>query len=720
MEQLLSEQFLDKYWELKSPLSHIGEFVFLRTYSRYLDDKKRREFWPEAVKRATEYNIRLGIEFKKRQSLPIDEKEEEKEARLLFDNLFNLRTFPSGRTLYMGGTEVVKHYPLSNYNCAFTNIENLMDFVDVFYLLMVGSGVGIRIAKEQVRRLPPIRYIPLESEYCQELRSITSKEEMEHTKVLIEEKNPFTAIIKVGDSKEGWCEALSIYFMLISEQEDDIAINQAWNNNLTAGSTDLLKNSQIRNRINKLVIDYSYVRPEGERLKRFGGRASGHDSIRQMFDKMNYIIEQRRDRRLKTIDILDFATIISENVVSGGVRRSALMTICDEDDEDIIEAKRNLYHMVEGNWIENAIISHRRTSNNSILCKERPSLSRIKEIINNIKINGEPGFINEEEAKRRKSTFAGCNPCGEVLLQSKQCCNLTTNNMNAFVEGSILRKEELKEVLKLSTRVALRMTLVEVELPEWNKVMQKDPIIGVSLTGMMDMVNKTHMDYRELASLLDELREVVHEEGRRYAQELQMAPPKLMTTIKPEGSLSTLPCVSSGIHYAHSSYYIRRIRIGASDPLYQMIDRQGSYQIQEENSRIDKNSAVRVIEFPIKAPKGKTKYEVGALEQLELYKLTMLHWSDHNTSITVHVRENEWDQVVQWVYDNFEFIVGISFIPWMEETYPLLPFEDITKEDYEERRKNIKPIDYALLASLDDAEEHELMDKECDTGACPI
>ncbi len=694
MEGLLSKEFLDKYINIGTPLSHIGEFVYLRTYSRYLEEKRRRETWLETVLRTVQYNIGLGIEFKEKQGVPVDMERERKEAEKLFDELFHLRTFPSGRTLYMGGTEIVKQYPLSNYNCSFTDIESMRDLVDVFYLLMVGSGVGIRIDKEHIAGLPGVRHIRLESTYDAAVRSITSKEEMEHSKLIVDLSDISKAVLKVGDSKEGWCEALETYFKIgTEEQYKDIHV---------------------------LTIDYSYVRPEGERLKRFGGRASGHKSIKRMFEKMNRVFLRRDDNRLRTIDILDIATIISENVVSGGVRRSAMMVICDEDDEEVIRAKQNIYRIVDGKWIEDPEISHRKMSNNSILYQHKPTLEQIRQIINSIKINGEPGFINGMEALRRKPTFRGCNPCGEILLQSKQCCNLTTNNLMAFVEGNVLNKEELKEVLRLSTRVAIRMTLVEVELPEWNRVMHEDRIIGISLTGMMDMLNKTGMTYEELAALLSELREVVHQEGRRYSDELGIVVPKLMTTIKPEGSLSMLPCVSSGIHYAHSDYYIRRIRISASDPLFQLIAAQGSYPYYNENGQTDEDCSIKVIEFPIKAPQGRTKYEVGAIEQLELYKLSMLYWSDHNTSITVHVREQEWEDVARWLYDNFEYVVGITFLPLMEETYPLLPYECTTREDYERRIKLVKPIDYDRLALMDDAEEKELLDKDCETGACPI
>lgn len=698
MANILSEQFLSKYKKQKTPLSPIGEFVYLRTYSRYLEDKQRRENWFETVLRTTEYNIELGTAFKKKQGIPIDSLVEEKEAEFLFDNLYNLRTFTSGRTLYMGGTEIVKEYPLSNYNCCFTRIETLHDFVDVFYLLMLGCGVGVRIDRKLIGQIPLVRKVVLEGIYDENVRRQTPKERMEHTVLTLKgekEDGRKTALITVGDSKEGWCDALNTYFKLITEKE--------------------------YKEIDKIEIDYSYVRPEGERLRRFGGRASGHKSLKRMFEKINRVILKNENGNLQSIDMLDIATIISENVVSGGVRRSAMMVICDEEDEAVINAKKNIYMVTDGNWTENTEISHRKMSNNSVLYTGKPSLERIKEILDSIRINGEPGFINEGEALRRKGTFEGLNPCGEILLKSKQCCNLTTNNLLSFVkEDNQLDIAKLEEVLKLSARVAIRMTLVEVELPDWNKVMEEDRIVGISLTGIMDMVNKTGMSDIQLSSLFKYLRESVHKEGKRYCEELKIAVPALMTTIKPEGTLSTLPCVSSGIHFAHSNYYIRRVRIAVSDPLYKMIEKQGCYPIYNEVGQTDENCTIKVIEFPVKAPEGRTKYDVGAIQQLELYKLSMLNWTDHNTSITVHVRENEWDAVAGWLYRNFDYSVGVTFLPLYEETYPLLPFERTTREDYEKRLNNIKPIDYELLARFDVNETQELLEADCENGFCPI
>lgn len=691
MKELLSKEFLLKYREAESPLKGIGEFIYLRTYSRYIDEKGRRENWFETVLRTVNYNIGLGIDYKEKHGIEIDWEEERKEAECFFDNLFFLRTFPSGRTLYMGGTEIVKEYPLANYNCCFTAIEDLKDFTEVFYLLMLGCGVGVRLEKRKAEQLPKVRKIEIEGRYEEGMGVLLTKEEKENTSFSLKED---TAILFIGDSKEGWCKGLGQYFEFIS--------------------------SKVYENIKKVIIDYSYVRPEGERLKRFGGRASGYKSLKKMFEKINAVTAASKGE-LRTIDLLDIATIISENVVSGGVRRSAMMIICEEDDREVINAKRNLYQVVDGQWIEDTNISHRKMSNNSVLYNRIPTKDEIKAILDSIRVNGEPGFLNNREAMRRKAAFQGCNPCGEILLRSKQCCNLSTNNLLSFVkEDGTLDRKALLEVIRLSARITLRMTLVDVELPDWNKVMQEDRIVGVSLTGMMDMMNRTGMDYEELRKLLMVLRQAVHEEGEKYCRELGIKKPELMTTIKPEGTLSNLPGVSSGVHYAHAPYYIRRVRIAVTDPLYKLIEQQGGYPVYNEAGQSDENCTVKVVEFPMKSPAGKTKYQVGAIEQLNLYKLTMEAWTDHNTSITVHVRENEWEEVAQWLFENFDSAVGITFLPLAEETYPLLPYESTTKEDYEERVRLSRPVDYELLNKLENAGDNELLEEDCEGGACPV
>lgn len=688
---MLTKRFVENITRKEVPFGTIGEFVYLRTYSRYLEDKKRRENWGETCERVSNYNISLEEAFRIKNNLPINKEKLQEEAELLFTELYNLRSFTSGRTLYIGGTEIVKEYPLANYNCAFTDITKFEDFIDEFYLLMVGSGVGLGLTKENISQLPNVRKVSLEHVHYP---MYSPKNNVEDTYTEIKGD---TITINVGDSKEGWCKSLQIFFDVISKEEYA--------------------------NISKVIVDYSFVRPEGTILKRFGGRASGHKSLQRMFEKIGAVIEKVVDNKggkLAPIDALDVATIISENVVSGGVRRSALMIVCDEDDEEVITAKRNLYTCVDGNWIEDASISHRRMSNNSIVYHSKPSLEKIKEILASIKVNGEPGFINGYEAKNRKSSFRGTNPCGEILLKSKTCCNLVTNNLLAFVKDGKLDVEDLKNTLRMSTRVAIRMTLVDVELPEWDKAMKSDRIIGVSLTGVMDMFNAVNYTYDELAELLAELRDVVHEEGNAFSKELGIEAPSLMTTFKPEGTISNLPGVSSGVHYSHAPYYVRRVRVSVTDPLYKAVE--GNFPTFNEVGQTDENCTTKVVEFPVKAPQGRTKYDVSALEQLELYKITMKNWTDHNTSITVHVRDNEWDAVAEWLYENFDDCVGITFLPLFEETYPLLPYQAISEEEYLERVKAVKGINLDILTKLEEQEyqEQEILESGCEGGICPI
>ena len=250
------------------------------------------------------------------------------------------------------------------------------------------------------------------------------------------------------------------------------------------------------------------------------------------------------------------------------VGKACAMVICDEDDLSN-QCKKNIYKVVDGNGSKIGDCSP-KMSNNSFFT--RTSISGKIQKFKYNKINGEPGFINATEAARRKPLFQGCNPCGEILLQSKQCCNLTTNNLNAFVEDHVLNLEKLKDIIRLSTRVAIRMTLVDVELPEWNKVMTEDRIIGISLTGMMDMMNKTQMNYKELGQLLKTLREVVHNEGEQYCKELGISAPQLMTTINQKEAYA-LRCKFNS--FAHSNCISEEFV--NKNPLFRMLEIQGSY-----------------------------------------------------------------------------------------------------------------------------------------------
>lgn len=681
-EGLLGKEFLSQYKHMPNPMGQLGAFVFTRTYARFLPDLGRRELWWETVRRAVEYNCSLA---------PTSVEE----AEALYDNVYHMRQFLSGRTLWVGGTLVSEKYPMANYNCAFKLIDSFSAYHDLFYLLMVGSGVGVRILRKDTSKLPRIRadVEVIHKAYVQRPR----EERLEYTCVNFKED---TAFLAIGDSKEGWAQAIDHFF-------------------------NILTSSEYR-KIKRLVIEYDSIRPQGERLKTFGGTASGYESMLMMLEKINKVIKAAGTRdntqrvQLRPIDLLDIANIIGENVVSGGVRRTSEIGLIDSDDKECIEAKSNLYRQIDGRWEIDKSIAHRQMSNNSIFYTEKPTREELHWHLQQMRYSGEPGWINEKAGAQRRPGFNGCNPCGEILLDNNGLCNLTTINVMAFVQDGVLDIEALKKAQALSARAGYRMTTRELELHEWNQVQQRDHLLGCSLTGWQDMVNATKMSREEQQNILTMLREVAHQEAYKIADSLKQPRPLLVTTIKPEGTLSLLPTVSSGVHYSHSAYYIRRIRISADDPLCHVCEDLG-YPVFPEVGQDPENPRTKVIEFPVKAPEGRVKSDVSAIEQLENYQMFMKFYVDHNCSITVHVRENEWDDVEEWVWNHWDDIVALSFLSYDENFYELLPYEAITSEEYQRRKDAMQPFDPMLLSRYEQAEtDYDIGEAECANGVCPV
>ena len=679
---LLTREFLSPYKHAPNPMGQLGAFVYTRTYSRFLPRLGRREFWWETVRRAVEYNCSLA---------PTSREEAEK----LFDNIYHMRQFLSGRTLWVGGTPVAELYPMANYNCAFTVIDSFTAYHDLFYLLMVGSGVGVRVLQSDAAKLPPVR-TDLEILH-KSYDPVPPYARLEYTDLTFAHD---TATLNVGDSKEGWAQALTHYF-------------------------DLLSNREYR-KIHRLIVVYDSIRPKGERLRTFGGTASGFGSMMAMIDKIHKVITAAGQREgavwvsLRPIDLLDIANIIGENVVSGGVRRTSEIGLIDADDQACIQAKSNLYRQVRGRWEIDKSIAHRQMSNNSIFYRKKPTREKLHWHLQQMRYSGEPGWINEEAGAKRRPNFSGCNPCGEILLDSNGLCNLTTVNVMAFVKDGKLDRDALLEAQRLSVRAGYRMTCRALELHRWNAVQQRDRLLGCSLTGWQDMVNAAGLDREAQIALLEELRRTAHDAAKSIAERLGGRPPLLVTTLKPEGTLSLLPTVSSGVHYSHAPYYIRRVRITAADPLCKVCEELG-YPVLPEVGQDPDDPTTKVVEFPVKAPEGRVKADVSAIEQLETYKMFMEHYVDHNCSITVHVRENEWDAVEQWVWDNWDDVVALSFLSYDDSFYELMPYEAISKEEYERRLAEMKPFNPSLLSRYEQQEtELDIGDSECVNGVCPV
>ncbi|HZK01354.1 MAG TPA: ribonucleoside-triphosphate reductase, adenosylcobalamin-dependent, partial [Anaerovoracaceae bacterium] len=681
--RIISEDFVSQYKHRPSPMNQLGNFVFYRTYSRWLSEEQRREYWWETVRRAVEYNCSL---------VPTSKEEAEK----LYKNVFELKQFLSGRTLWVGSTDVSKYYPMANFNCSFQVVDSFASFKDIFYLLMVGSGVGVRILKSDIAKLPMVR---TDVEVIHESYTPTPKLSRQDSTALEFTHND-TVKISIGDSKEGWVQSLD-YFLKIHY------------------STEYRK-------IKTIILNYDQVRIKGERLKTFGGTASGHSSMKNMFIKIGKVIEKASNRsttgkvKLFPIDCLDIANIIGENVVVGGVRRTAEIVLIDADDKDCIQAKGELYKKVDEKWVIDNEISHRQMSNNSIYYKEKPTREQLHWHMEQMRYSGEPGWVNEKAGTKRRPNFNGVNPCAEVLLDSKGMCNLTSINAMAFVKDGQLDKEGLMEAQRLSARAGYRMTCTELEIPEWNAVQQRDKLLGCSITGWQDMANALSFSKGDQEDLLRELRSTAKNAAAEYAKELGQGEPLLVTTVKPEGTVSLLPVVSSGVHFSHAPFYVRRIRISSDDPLVKVSEELG-YPVYPEVGQDMDNCVTKVVEFPVKAPAGKLKGDVTAIEQLEIYKMFMDCYVDHNCSITIHVRDHEWGEVEQWVFDNWDDVVALSFLSYEDSFYDLLPFEEITEEEYNRRVGEMRPFIPSLISNYEKEEiEYDIGDEGCEGGICPV
>lgn len=698
----LTEEFLSKYKHKPDPFpTELGKFVYYRTYSRPIPEEGRREKWWETVSRVVEFNTNLELIAMKKQGMIVNEivmNRLQCEAEEIYDMIYNLKLFPSGRSLWIGNTPASYASAICNFNCSFVTMDDLSKFAEVFLVLMLGTGVGISVERKYVNKLPPINsnIEVIHKDY----QAVPKSSRLEYTE--LKQKSSNMIEITIGDSRFGWHKAVDFYFDIVS--------------------------SKHYSDIEFILFNYDNIRPAGERLKTFGGTASGFNSIKIMFEKINNIftdkkqLNQQQWQKIKPIDCLDISTIIAENVVSGSVRRSAEIIFCDSDDKEVLEAKSNLYYQNNnGEWISNNKLLHRMLSNNTVLYNEKPTKSELVKHFELIKTSGEPSFGNMQEMLRRRPDAQGGNPCMEIILRDRGLCNLTEINMMGFVNpDGTYNKEEMLKAQRLSGKMGYRMASVELELHEWDVINKEDRLIGCSLTGIMDFVNATNISHDDFVLLLQELRDTATNTAYEMADKLNMNRPKLVTTLKPSGSVSQLPTVSSGIHYSHSPYYIRRVRVNSRDPLAKAMADSGFKWYPEVGQTIE-NHTTKVFEFPVKSPKGKTKYDVSAIEQLELYKLIMEHYVDHNASNTIHVRSNEWDDVTNWVYDNWDSIVGVTFLSLDDSFYQLMPYEAITEDKYKIMLEKTPKFNPNILRKYESFEEEfDIEDSECESGVCPI
>ena len=738
--------FYKQYIDVEPPFGQLGLPVFLRTYSRYIPFLNRREKWCETVLRNVEFNIGLD----KKTSF---EKLKE-EAENLFDYIFNLKTFPSGRSLWTAGTSQTEADPSSTWNCVFRTIDSISSYGEIFYWLLIGAGCGYSVEKQFIDKLPNFYNKKVKRNWLKKLHDklptlckLTKNKNVKHINFVNDNwipGNDDTLIfvnnfyvkslsykhyltgsddfyynllstinedvsnveIIVGDSKEGWVTALRMYLTLLTYDKGM-----------------------------SITFNYKNVRPAGVPLKRFGGVATGCKNFIRMIDQINFVLDNVNGK-LNSNQAMDLVGIIALCVVSGNIRRSATIALGDKNDEMFKTAKFNL-------WTDDEMTPYRQfrvMSNNSIVVDEKLTFEELQNVFEKIKSNGEPGFYVRSNARRYDDQIVGTNPCVEASLRNRQSCNLTTNNVYAFVRydennNVYFDEEGWRKSLYLSTRIGSRVTTLPQWHYEWDKIQKSQRLLGVSMTGLMDAVDALGWNEEEVEAFKRRSSRYVREVADQYHAELGIERSARVTLTKPEGSLSQLPTVSSGVHRGYAPQYIRRVRFSSVDPLAKaLLDVFGEDKVFPENgqgeSLYDENVDTWVFSFPIKTKAKIRAIDEPALSQLERYKqMQTCYTADgHNTSITVTVAPDEWDDVVKWVYDNWNCVIGLSFLPKYDpevETYPQMPYEPCDVKTYEEL-KNVMPTftENKLIELITKYEksnkEYEILDEACAKNFCPV
>ena len=531
--------------------------------------------------------------------------------------ILSLDVMPSMRSLMTAGKASSRDNTCM-YNCSYLAVKNIKSFDQAMFILLCGTGVGFSVEKQYVEQLSEVPNL-----YDSETN------------------------IVVKDSKEGWAKSLRQLIALLYMGEIP-----TW--------------------------DTSKVRPAGARLKTFGGRASGPAPLIDLFNFVIHTFKEAQGRKLSSIECHDIMCKIGEVVVVGGVRRSAMISLSDLDDDKMRYAK-------SGDWSRHN--GHRALANNSICYTEKPdSISFLREWNALVEsYSGERGIFNREASKKQAAKNGrrdsdqdfGTNPCSEIILLDSQFCNLTEVVIRAT--DSI---EDLERKVKIATilgTIQSTYTNFPYLTKDWKVNTEKERLLGVSLTGIMDN-RLTTIKNKGLAKTLEHLKNVAISTNAEWAERLNIPVSVAITCCKPSGTVSQLVDSSSGIHARHSAYYIRTVRGDTKDPLTQFMIDQG---IPNEPSLSQPDTTV-VFSFPQKAPDGAiVTSDMTAIEQLEMWLMYQRHWAEHKPSVTINVRKDEWMEVGMFVYKNFDEMSGVSFLPYDDHVYQQAPYQECSKEEYE-------------------------------------
>lgn len=645
-----------------------AQVITRRTYNRPItDDGKVFETWEQTVARVIDHQQWLWERALGRELVDIEFSELYDLEQLMIDRKVSM----SGRSLWLGGTNVAKQREASQFNCSFTEVETIYDTVDVLWLLLQGCGVGFKPVVGTLNGFSkPIKKISVVKS------KRTGKGGLENN---VETFKDGIWTIQVGDSAEAWAKSIG---------------------KLMAG----------KYAAKELVLDFSQLRPAGERLKGYGWISSGDNAISKAYLAIAKILNGRADSLLTRMDILDIVNWLGTILSS---RRSAEICLFEYGQPEWEE-----FALAKKEWWKHGNVQ-RQQSNNSLVFKEKPIYADLRKIFDLMADAGgsEPGFINAVEATRRAPWFSGCNPCVEILLGNKSFCNLTETDIGKFKGDTA----GLHEAIRLAARANYRQTCVNLKdgiLQEsWHLNNYFLRLCGVGLTGIAKRPDMGGYDY-------EYLKRTATSAAIGMASELGLPSPKNVTCVKPSGTLSKIMDTTEGIHKPLGKYIFNNVQFGKHDPLIDKL-RAANYNVfnhPTDDSGVLVTFPVKWDDVPFAKVGGKEVNMDTAIEQLEKYKLIQTSWTQQNTSVTISYSLDEVESIIQWLLANWDVYVGVSFLYRTDPTktardlgYDYLPQEVVNEQTYNEYIAVLLPVDLNDTSSFD-----EIMGDECATGACPI
>jgi len=648
-----------------------AEAVTRRTYNRPLDDDGNLlETWEGTVERSTRTHHRHLWE-------QAGGKPDEGELQELRDLVYERKALVSGRTLWLGGTEYSNSRACSQFNCAYTRAQTVYELVDIFWLLLNGCGVGFRPIAGTLHGF--LRPIP-ELEIVESTQSPDHRGNPQNEEIAPSSENNFHWYIKIGDSAEAWAKSLG----------------------------KLLNPPTCA--VNKLTIDFSDVRGPGKRLKGYGWVCNGSQPLQAAYTSIFRIMNSKAGDLLDEIDLLDVVNWLGTVLSS---RRSAQIAVMDYHHprwEQFARAKKDWFLYDQG---------HRQQSNNSLMFWHKPTKRDIRDLMKMIWDCGgsEPGFVNGVAARNRAPWFDGLNPCAEILLQSRGFCNLVTTAVCKFKSdfAGLLR------ALHVMGRANYRQTCVNladgVLMPEWHQTNAALRLCGMSLTGIAQAPWLT--DYQ-----IKSLRNAAVAGTYSMAEELGLPKPKLTTTIKPEGTGSKILDVTEGIHKPLGRFIMNWISFGRRDPIIGILAEAGYRVIDNPN-----DDSSQLVCFPVDYTgcrfdmHGEKMVNTdSAVKQLDRYRRWNTLWADHNTSITVSWDISELDEIVEWLYRNWNDFVAVAWLKRIDPTksaadlgYAYLPQDVVNEQDYRKYADSLGQVDWSKMHGI-----HDLDMQDCASGKCPV